>query len=323
MKYALLFPGQGSQEVGMLNTLAAAEPRIEQTFREASIVLGWDVWRLAQEGPAEELNRTERTQPALLAAGVAVHRAWRAYLPKQAAAMAGHSLGEYTALVAAGAIGFEDALKLVELRGRLMQAAVPQGEGAMAAVIGAEDAVVEKLCADYAGEGVLEPANYNAPGQVVVAGNTAAIDWLVANAKTLGVRKVMKLAMSVPSHCSLLRGAADQLAVKLREVQILPPVLPVLHNLDGRPRSEPDAIRDALIEQLYKPVRWVDTVKRLHQELGCEAFLECGPGKVITGMVKRTINLEAHGFAGGLGDPEGIAKALAAVSDTARETEHA
>jgi [acyl-carrier-protein] S-malonyltransferase len=237
--------------------------------------------------------------------------------------MAGHSLGEYTALVAAGSIGFADALKLVELRGALMQAAVPQGEGAMAAVIGAEDAVVEKICADYRGEGVLEAANYNAPGQVVVAGSTAAIDWLVANAKTLGVRKVMKLAMSVPSHCSLLRGAADQLAVKLREVQIHAPVLPVLHNLDGRPRSEPDAIRDALIEQLYKPVRWVETVKRLHEELGCEAFLECGPGKVLTGVVKRTINLETRGFAGGLAEPEAVTKALAAVSDTALEPEHA
>lgn len=323
MKYALLFPGQGSQELGMLGTLAASEPLIEETFREASRVLGWDVWRLAQHGPVEELNRTERTQPALLAAGIAVFRTWRAHESRPAAAMAGHSLGEYTALVAAGAIGFDDALKLVELRGQLMQAAVPVGAGAMAAVIGADDAVVEKICADYAGEGTLEPANYNAPGQVVVAGSTPAVDWLVAHAKTLGVRKVVKLAMSVPSHCSLLRGAAEQLAVRLREVRIQSPVLPVLHNLDARPRNEPDAIRGALIEQLYKPVRWVETVRRLHEELGCEALLECGPGKVITGVVKRTVNLETRGFAGGLGEPDSLAQAQQAVSDTAREPEHA
>jgi [acyl-carrier-protein] S-malonyltransferase len=323
MKYALLFPGQGSQEVGMLGALAAAEPRVEQTFREASAVLGWDMWRLAQEGPADELNRTERTQPALLAAGIAVFRTWRAHETRQPTALAGHSLGEYTALVAAGSISFEDALKLVELRGQLMQAAVPVGEGAMAAVIGADDAVVEKICAEYTGDGVIEPANYNAPGQVVVAGSTAAIDWLVANAKTLGARKVVKLAMSVPSHCSLLRGAADQLAVKLREVQILPPVLPVLHNLDGRPRTEPDTIRDALIEQLYRPVRWVDTVQRLHRELGCTALLECGPGKVLTGLVKRIVNLEGPGFAGSLGDLDGITKAVDAVAVTTPAPEHA
>ncbi len=320
MKYALLFPGQGSQEVGMLRALAATDARIEETFREASAVLGWDVWRLAQEGPAEELNRTQRTQPALLAAGVAVLRSWRAHDARQPAAVAGHSLGEYTALVAAGALDFADALKLVELRGTLMQEAVPVGEGAMAAVIGLDDAAVEKICTEYMsggqGEGVLDAANYNAPGQVVVAGSAKAIDWLLAEGKSVGARKVVKLPMSVPSHCALLKGAAEKLAVKLREVRIQPPVLPVLHNLDGRPRTEPDAIREALIEQLFRPVRWTRGVRRLHDDYGCRAFLECGPGKVLSGLVKRIVNLDHGGYAGSVGEPEGVETALAALAQT-------
>jgi [acyl-carrier-protein] S-malonyltransferase len=306
MKYALLFPGQGSQAVGMLGELARSEPCIHQTFREASDVLGWDLLRLAQEGPAEELNRTQRTQPALLAAGVAVFRAWRAHEAPQVSALAGHSLGEYTALVVAGSIDFATALKLVELRGELMQGAVPAGASGMAALIGLDDAAIEQLCAGYAGPGVLEPANYNAPGQVVVAGSRAAIDWLQANAKPLGIRKLVVLPMSVPSHCSLLRGAADQLAMRLREIEIRLPQVPVLHNLDARARAEPDAIRSALIEQLYRPVRWTQIVKAIAAQ-GVEALFECGPGAVLTGMNKRILGA---GQWTSLENPEGMQQAL-------------
>ncbi|MDB5986306.1 MAG: fabD, partial [Nevskia sp.] len=241
MQYALLFPGQGSQSVGMLAALAASDPRIDATFKEASRALDWDVARLIKEGPAEELNKTEHTQPALLAAGIAVWRVWRAEQAQVPSFLAGHSLGEYTALVAAGAMDFSDALRVVHLRGKLMQAAVATGTGGMAAVVGIDDAAVEKMCAAFPGPGVLEPANYNAPGQVVVAGSANAIEWLHANAKTFGARKVVALQMSVPSHCSLLRGAADQLAERLAQVEVRAPVIPVLHNLDAAARSEPNA----------------------------------------------------------------------------------
>ncbi|MDR3415833.1 MAG: ACP S-malonyltransferase [Nevskia sp.] len=310
MKYSLLFPGQGSQSVGMLAELAATDPRVDETFKEASRILGWDVLRLVREGPEEELNRTQRTQPALLAAGIAVWRAWRADGGRQPAAMAGHSLGEYTALVAGGSIAFGDALKLVELRGRLMQNAVPEGQGTMAAIIGLDDAAVEKLCAGYPGPGVLEPANFNAPGQVVVAGSKAGLDWLLANAKTLGARKVLPLQMSVPSHCSLMRAAAAQLAEELVKVEVRAPVLPVIHNIDCRPRTEPDSIRDALIGQLHHPVRWSQSVRAM-AESGIAAFFECGPGKVLTNLNKRI--LEAGRFVA-LEQPEGIAEGRALIN---------
>lgn len=288
MKSALLFPGQGSQSVGMLSALAAQEPIIGTTFREASQVLGWDLWRLAQEGPDEELNRTERTQPVLLAGAVAMHRVWRAHDGVQPAMLAGHSLGEYAALVAAGAMEFADALKTVEIRGRLMQQAVPAGTGGMAAVLGMEDAVVEAFCADYAGDGVLEPVNYNAPGQVVVAGTTAALDWLVANGRERGAKKVMRLSVSVPSHCSLMREAAAKLEEHLANTPIVPPAVPVLHNLDAAARTEPDAIRRALVEQLYRPVRWTQTIRAMSAQ-AVLAFVECGPGKVLTTLGKRIV----------------------------------
>ncbi|MBL6751464.1 MAG: ACP S-malonyltransferase [Nevskia sp.] len=309
MKYALLFPGQGSQEVGMLADLAATDPRIESTFREASGVLGWDLWKLVREGPKESLDRTQRTQPALLAAGIAVWRAWRAAEPPMPAALAGHSLGEYTALVAAGSIDFGTALKLVELRGELMQGAVPAGEGAMAAVLGLDDEAVAKVCAAYPGPGVLEPANFNSAGQVVVAGSRAAIDWLQSKGKELGVRKVQPLAVSVPSHCSLMRPAAEKLALRLQEIEIRPPVLPVMHNVDARPRTEPDAIRQALIGQLHSPVRWSQCVQALAQA-GASAYFECGPGKVLTGLNKRILD---GGTFVSLGSPDGMREALAAA----------
>jgi [acyl-carrier-protein] S-malonyltransferase len=316
MKYALLFPGQGSQSVGMLAALAASDPRVDETFKEASAILGWDLTRLAKEGPEEELNRTQRTQPALLAAGVAVWRVWQAGGTPTPSVLAGHSLGEYTALTVAGALNFADALKLVELRGELMQSAVPAGEGAMAAIIGLDDAAVEKMCAQFPGPGALEPANFNAPGQVVVAGNRAGLDWLLANAKELGVRKVVPLQMSVPSHCSLMRGAAAQLGERLRQVEIRPPVLPVLHNIDARPRTEPDAIRDALIGQLHHPVRWSQSIRAI-AESGVGAYFECGPGKVLSNLNKRILDA---GTSVALEEPEGIAKAQAALKPTEQQT---
>ena len=310
MKYALLFPGQGSQSVGMLAALAASQPLVEETFREASAVLGWDVLQLVRQGPEEELNRTQRTQPALLAAGVAVWRVWRAGGGAEPALLAGHSLGEYAALVAAEALDFGDALRLVELRGELMQNAVPAGEGAMAAIIGLDDAAVEKICAGFPGPGALEPANFNAPGQVVVAGSKAGLDWLLANAKDLGVRKVVPLQMSVPSHCSLMRTAAAQLGQRLLQIEVRAPKLPVIHNIDGKSRAEPDAIRDALIGQLHHPVRWSQTVTAMAQA-GVGAFFECGPGKVLTNLNKRILGA---GTFIALEEPEGIDKARASLA---------
>ena len=284
MKYAMLFPGQGSQAVGMLSGHDAAE--ITSTFAEATQVLGWDVQALVSQGPVEELNRTERTQPALLAASVAVWRAWQKQGLPAPSALAGHSLGEYSALVAAGSLDFAEALKIVELRGQLMQAAVPQGTGGMVAVIGLDDDKVEEACKAYPGSEVLEPVNYNAPGQGVVAGQTAALDWLTANGKSLGARMVMKLPVSVPSHCSLMKDAAAKLAERLAQAKIHQPAIPVLHNLDAEARTDADAIRQALKEQLYRPVRWTRTVQKL-QAQGIAQVYECGPGKVLCGLGKR------------------------------------
>lgn len=283
MKYALLFPGQGSQSVGMLSGLEAQI--IHQTFTEASEILGWDLRDLIENGPAEELNRTEKTQPALLAAGIAVWRMWEAQAQTAPAALAGHSLGEYSALVAAGSLQFSDALKLVELRGQLMQEAVPAGTGGMTAVVGMEDEAVASLCAQCT-SGVLEPANFNAPGQVVVAGEIAALDWLDANGKQSGARMVKRLAMSVPSHCSLMRGAAEKLSQALADIEVKAPAIPVLHNLDASPRQTPDDIRSALASQLFSPVRWTQTVQALKSG-GMNHMFECGPGKVLSGLNKR------------------------------------
>lgn len=283
MKYALLFPGQGSQSVGML--AAHTSPEMQDTFREASEILGWDLAVLVREGPVEELNRTEKTQPALLAASVAIWRLWQSQGLAAPAAFAGHSLGEYSALVAAGSLAFGDALKLVELRGQLMQAAVPAGTGGMTAVVGMEDAAVAAMCAACT-EGVLEPANLNAPGQVVVAGEIAALAWLDANGKSHGARMVKRLAMSVPSHCSLMRGAAEQLAAALAKIEVQVPAIRVLHNVDAAQRSSADDIRAALAAQLHSPVRWTQTVQALHAE-GIANLFECGPGKVLVGLNKR------------------------------------
>ncbi|MFT4045353.1 MAG: ACP S-malonyltransferase [Solimonas sp.] len=311
MSYAMLFPGQGSQAVGMLSGLD--EARVRATFDEASQALGWDLAGLVANGPVESLNQTARTQPALLAAGVAVWRLWQAQsagagLPAPIA-LAGHSLGEYTALVAAGSLDFGDALRLVELRGQLMQAAVPEGIGGMAAVVGLDDAAVEAVCTKYGGEGVLEPANYNAPGQVVVAGNVPALEWLEREGKASGARMVVRLPMSVPSHCSLMRGAADRLAERLADTRVNTPAIPVRHNLDGAVHAGAEGIRAALHQQLFKPVRWAATIARLRSE-GVGTFAECGPGKVLVGLNKR-IAKDAVSFA--LEDRDGFDKAAAAV----------
>ncbi|WP_238388334.1 ACP S-malonyltransferase [Sinimarinibacterium sp. NLF-5-8] len=305
MNYAMMFPGQGSQTVGMLGEWASAT--IDQTFEQASDVLGWDMATLVRQGPAEELNRTERTQPVMLAASIALWRVWQQQGVPQPSLLAGHSLGEYSALVAAESLRFEDALKLVELRGQLMQSAVPEGTGGMAAVIGLDDAQVAALCAAYPGAGVLEPANYNSPGQVVVAGARAAVDWVLENAKAHGARMAVAVAMSVPSHCSLMRQAAQQLDERLQSLSVEAPKIPVIHNLDACSGRDAQGIRDALREQLYRPVLWTASVERLGVQ-GIEMALECGPGKVLCGLVKR-INKQLPTVA--LEDPAGMEKAQA------------
>jgi [acyl-carrier-protein] S-malonyltransferase len=283
---AFVFPGQGSQSVGMLADLASVHPVVRETFVEASEGAGVDLWALSQGGPEDELNRTEFTQPALLAAGVAVWRAWLGAGGARPAVLAGHSLGEYAALVAAGAITLADGAKLVRERGRLMQLAVPAGTGAMAAVIGADDALVAEVCAAAAGDGVVVPANYNSPGQVVIGGDAAAVDRALAELAARGVRKTVKLAVSVPSHTPLMREAANRLSEVMGTLTWQAPAIPVVQNVDAEVHDGVQAIRDALVRQLYLPVRWTDCVQALAAR-GATQLAECGPGKVLTGLAKR------------------------------------
>ena len=310
--WSMVFPGQGSQSVGMLADLAAAFPRVRDTFVEASEALGMDLWRLTQEGPKEELDRTWNTQPAMLAAGVAVWRVWRDQGGPSPSALAGHSLGEYSALVAAEAMDFADAVPLVAARGRFMQEAVPESEGAMVAVLGLGDAQVEALCAEASAGEVLEPVNYNAPGQVVVAGTRAAVERMMPLAKAAGARRVLPLPVSVPSHCSLMRPAAGRLAGRLAEVEIRSPEIPVLHNASVDMATEPTVIRDLLVRQLYRPVRWVETIRRL-AEGGATRILEAGPGKVLVGLNKR---IDKGMQALPLFDPATLEKALEAIDES-------
>jgi len=283
---AFVFPGQGSQSVGMLAELAAAHGVVRQTFDEASAGAGVDLWTLAQQGPDDQLNRTENTQPALLAASVAVWRVWREQGGALPAQLSGHSLGEYSALVAAGALSLSDAAALVAERGRLMQAAVPAGVGAMAAIIGGDDAQIAQACADVAGDEIVAPANYNSPGQVVIAGHAAAVDRAIARLAELGVRKSVKLAVSVPSHCALMQDAAQRLAERMQAIAWSLPTIPVVQNADARVHDSIDAIRDALRRQLFQPVRWTECVQALVAG-GATVALECGPGKVLAGLIKR------------------------------------
>ncbi len=286
MGIAFVFPGQGSQAVGMLSELGEAFPQVAQTFEELSDVLGQDFLRLVRGGPAEMLNRTENTQPAMLGAAVAVLRSWRASGGCAPAVAAGHSFGEYTALVAAESLDFATAARLARARGRLMQQAVPEGRGAMAAVLGLDDDRVQALCAEQARGQVLEAVNFNAPGQVVVAGERGAVERLVPAAKAAGARRVVLLPVSVPAHSSLMREAAERLADTLREVPISAPRIPVLHNVDVAEHPDPDEIRRALAAQLYRPVRWVETIRAM-RDRGVDRVIELGPGKVLTGLSRR------------------------------------
>ena len=283
---AFVFPGQGSQSIGMLAELAELHAVVHETFAEASEGAGVDLWALSQGGPEEMLNRTEYTQPALLAAGVAVWRAWNGQGGRSPALLAGHSLGEYTALVAAGALSLKDGAHLVRLRGQLMQDAAPAGIGAMAAVLGAEDALVQEVCEAVSGTEVVVPANFNSPGQIVIGGHAAAVDKALAMLGERGVRKAVKLAVSVPSHTPLMREAANRLAEAMAGLSWRMPDRPVVQNVDARVHDSVEAIRDALVRQLYLPVQWTGCVQALANK-GATRMAECGPGKVLAGLAKR------------------------------------
>ncbi|MCP1726870.1 [acyl-carrier-protein] S-malonyltransferase [Natronospira proteinivora] len=286
MPFAMIFPGQGSQSVGMLAELAESQRLIKDCFIEASDALDADLWKLSQEGPDEALNRTEWTQPALLAAGVAVWRVWRDQGGPTPDYLAGHSLGEYAALVAAGALDFAEAVRLVQFRGQAMQKAVPEGSGAMAAILGLEDEQVTEVCGKAAEGQVVEPVNFNSPGQVVIAGNKEAVDRAIAEAEAAGAKRAMRLPVSVPSHCRLMGPAVEAMAERLRSVNIQAPKIPVIHNFNVAPEPTPSGIRDALVAQLNHPVRWVETIEAF-QERGVESVVEAGPGKVLCGLNRR------------------------------------
>lgn len=307
---AFVFPGQGSQAVGMLAELAQAHPLIIDTFAEASKALGYDLWQLVLNGPESELNQTEVTQPALLAAGVALWRLWVSLKGPLPALMAGHSLGEYTALVCAGALEYPAAVKLVAERGRFMQEAVPAGQGAMAAIIGLSDEQVMAVCKQAADSNqIVAPANYNTIGQVVIAGGTAAVERAVILAKEAGAKLTKILPVSVPSHCALMQPAATQLAKSLAHVSIHTPTIPVIHNVDVKSHQDVQAIRKALVQQLDHPVRWVETVQDFAKQ-GVSLIIECGPGKVLAGLNKRIAD-QVNTLS--LNTPEQLQQALAAA----------
>ncbi|ASL82491.1 ACP S-malonyltransferase [Serratia marcescens] len=288
-QFAFVFPGQGSQTVGMLAELAAQFPIVEETFGEASSALGYDLWQLVQQGPVEELNKTWQTQPALLAASVAIFRVWQQQGGKAPALMAGHSLGEYSALVCAGVLDFKAAIRLVELRGKLMQEAVPEGTGAMYAIIGLDNDAIAKACEESAQGQVVSPVNFNSPGQVVIAGNKEAVERAGAACKAAGAKRALPLPVSVPSHCALMKPAADKLAVALQDITFNAPQVPVVNNVDVRTENDPEAIRSALVRQLYSPVRWTESVEFIAAQ-GVTSLLEVGPGKVLTGLTKRIVD---------------------------------
>jgi [acyl-carrier-protein] S-malonyltransferase len=285
MSLAFVFPGQGSQSVGMMNGFDGLSI-VRQTFEEAGDVLKQDLWGMITGGSAEELNLTVNTQPAMLTAGVAVFRAWSALQGPKPTALAGHSLGEYTALVASGALSFADALPLVRFRAQAMQEAVAEGVGGMAAILGLDDDAVRAVCAEAAQGEVLEPVNFNSPGQVVIAGHKAAVERGMVLAKEKGAKRALPLPVSVPSHCALMRPAADALTQRLLTISIKPPQIPVVHNADVKSYSDEVGIKDALARQLYSPVRWVETVRGFADQ-GIGTLVECGPGKVLAGLNKR------------------------------------
>ncbi|ELL4667762.1 ACP S-malonyltransferase [Vibrio fluvialis] len=287
-KFAIVFPGQGSQAVGMLAELGEQYDVVKQTFAEASDALGYDLWALVQNGPAEDLNQTFRTQPALLASSVAIWRVWQELGLEQPEVLAGHSLGEYSALVCAGVIDFKAAIKLVELRGQLMQEAVPAGTGAMYAIIGLDDAAIAKACEEAAQGDVVSPVNFNSPGQVVIAGQKDAVERAGALCKEAGAKRALPLPVSVPSHCALMKPAAEKLAVALEALTFNTPQIPVLNNVDVVAETDPAKIRDALVRQLHSPVRWTEGVEKMAEQ-GIEKLIEVGPGKVLTGLTKRIV----------------------------------
>jgi [acyl-carrier-protein] S-malonyltransferase len=307
-KFAFVFPGQGSQSRGMMNGYADFSA-VRDTFTEASDVLKQDLWQLVAEGSDADLNATVNTQPIMLTAGVAVFRAWQSQNGANAAMMAGHSLGEYTALVAAGALTLADALPLVRYRAQCMQQAVPEGVGGIAAILGLDDEIVRTVCSEGAQGEVLEAVNFNSPGQVVVAGNRAAVERGMELAKAKGAKRAIMLPMSVPSHCSLLKGAAEQLRDYLKNVSVAPPSVPVLHNADVASYNDAASIKDALVRQLYSPVRWVETIQALGKQ-GTTHNVECAPGKVLAGLNKR---IDTNQQAMAINDGEALKAALAAL----------
>jgi [acyl-carrier-protein] S-malonyltransferase len=309
MKFAFVFPGQGSQSVGMMQSFAESRV-VREVFAEAAEALKQDLWKLVAEGPAEELNSTVNTQPIMLTAGYAVYRAWRDAHGPEPAIVAGHSLGEYTALVAAGALGFRDALPLVRFRAQAMQDAVPAGEGAMAAILGLEDEAVRSACREAAQGQVVEAVNFNAPSQVVIAGHKAAVERGVAAAKSLGAKRAVMLPVSAPFHSILLKPAADRLAARLDGIALNAPRIPVVNNVDVVVEKEPQRIKAALARQACSPVRWVEVVQRIAAE-GVTHVAECGPGKVLAGLSKRIDSrLSGHAIA----DAQMVAQVMAAVN---------
>jgi [acyl-carrier-protein] S-malonyltransferase len=308
---AFVFPGQGSQSVGMLTQLAASYPEVKQTFDKASFVLGRDLWNLVSNGSEDDLNQTQNTQPIMLAASVAVWEVWCKHSAIRPAWMAGHSLGEYTALVCSGALFFEDAVRLVEARAQFMQEAVPTGIGAMAAILGLDDKQVIEICANVAETEIVSAVNFNSPGQVVIAGHKAAVERAAAAAKAAGAKRAVLLPVSVPSHCALMQSAADKLDETLQEVALATPKMQLVHNVDVESHTAPEVIRNALKEQLFKPVRWVESIELMHNK-GVSVFVECGPGKVLTGLDKR-IAKDAEHLA--IYDPETLNKVLEQLND--------
>ncbi|MDX5432613.1 MAG: ACP S-malonyltransferase [Halomonas sp.] len=304
---ALVFPGQGSQQVGMLRELAERYSVVRTTFEEAADALGYDLWKVVQEGPDEALNATACTQPALLTASVAIWRVWQELEGPRPGAMAGHSLGEYSAMVCAGVMGFADGVRLVRLRGEAMQEAVPVGRGAMAAILGLDDAIVETACAEAAQNEVVAAVNYNAPGQVVIAGDKAAVERAIVLCQEAGAKRAMPLPVSVPSHCALMRPAAERLKTAMADLDMRPPRYTVYQNVDAQAHADVETLRTRLVEQLYQPVRWTSCVEAM-EVAGASVFIECGPGKVLTGLGKR-IAKGSKGLA--VNDPDSLEAALA------------
>lgn len=307
-KLAIVFPGQGSQSVGMLADLYQQYDVVQKTFTEASAALGYDLWQLVANGPEADLNETHRTQPALLTASVAVWRLWQQQNGTAPAYFAGHSLGEYSALVCAGVLSLADAVKLVEKRGNYMQQAVPAGVGAMSAIIGLDDAAIAKACAEAAQQEVVSPVNFNSPGQVVIAGHKAAVERAGELCKAAGAKRALPLPVSVPSHCALMRPAAEQLAQDLAALEFNAAVIPVVNNVDVAVASDSAAVKDALMRQLYSPVRWTETIEYLAAQ-GVTQVLELGAGKVLSGLIKR---IDKNLAAASVGDVASLDAALAA-----------